>query len=256
MFHNMQEVEQVSSYTITLKEMIDLYVLEGGHNVKDKIEIARTKLFDFDYPIFNETYKKDFETHFIRNFFMREIGFETDGLFKFYLENWLVINMPYWNKMFESELLSFDPLKNHDLNESKTKKNDKSQKNVNAIAGHSSDKQTQSTTGSASENGFDRNLESNTPDSRLTITSNDGIGVIEYASHITENNGKNSKSSNSSLTGNNTQDSSVNSNGNTDTSENETVNESRTGKTGESSYSKLLLEYRDTFLKIEKNDFS
>ena len=35
-----------------------------------KIEKGRTKLFDFNYPIFDENYRSVFETHFIRNFYI------------------------------------------------------------------------------------------------------------------------------------------------------------------------------------------
>src|SRR5690606_30755344 len=49
---------------------------------------------------------------FIRHFYMREIGFETEGLFKFYLETWLLVHMPYYNQLFKSELIEYDPLSN------------------------------------------------------------------------------------------------------------------------------------------------
>ena len=102
----------MSSYTMQLKTYIEQASQTSTLSTRDKIEQGRTKLFDFEYPIFDETYKKVFETNFIRRFYMTEIGFETEGLFKFHLETWLLINMPYWNKMFESELLQFDPLTN------------------------------------------------------------------------------------------------------------------------------------------------
>lgn len=91
------------------------------------IESGRSKLFDFEYPIFDVAYKNVFETNFIRNFYMRQIGFETFGLFKFQLETWLLINMPYWNKMFESELLEYDPLTNVKTDSQSTKRHDKKQ---------------------------------------------------------------------------------------------------------------------------------
>src|SRR5690606_40563614 len=53
-----------------------------------------------------------FETYFIIHFYMREIGFETEGLFKFYLETWLLVHMPYYNQLFKSELIEYDPLSN------------------------------------------------------------------------------------------------------------------------------------------------
>src|SRR5213595_3196529 len=103
----------MATYTMELKDYIEQVTQDvATHSTRDRIEIGRPKLFDFDYPIFDPAYKNVFETHFIRNFYMREIGFETEGLFKFYLENWLSVNMPYFNKLFESELIAFDPLTN------------------------------------------------------------------------------------------------------------------------------------------------
>lgn len=105
-------IEQASQYT-------------HGLTISERIEIGRIKLFNFSYPIFDETYKKVFETNFIRNFYMREIGYETEGLFKFYLETWLNVNMPYFNKLFESELLDYDPFVSYELTTEHNRVNEK-----------------------------------------------------------------------------------------------------------------------------------
>jgi hypothetical protein len=60
---------------------------------------------------------------------MREIGFETEGLFKFNLETWMIINMPFFNKLFESESLTFDPLTNYKLDTTHNKKADRTSNN-------------------------------------------------------------------------------------------------------------------------------
>ena len=46
---------------------------------------------------------------------MREIGFETVGLFKLFLNERMAEIMPYYNKLYESETFEFDPLKNVDV---------------------------------------------------------------------------------------------------------------------------------------------
>lgn len=118
----------MASYTMELREMVEHYSQfddKLSHN--EKIAIAREKIFDFNYPIFDENYRNVFETNFIRNFYMREIGFETEGLFKFQLETWLLINMPYYNKLFESELIEFNPLESYSLKTTYQKKNDTTQ---------------------------------------------------------------------------------------------------------------------------------
>lgn len=103
----------MASYTMTVKEMIEGYTQELGRIPhRERIEKGRKFLLDFPYPLFDDAYRGVFETHLIREFYMVEIGFETDELFKFNLETWLNINMPYFNQLFLSEQIKFDPLKN------------------------------------------------------------------------------------------------------------------------------------------------
>jgi hypothetical protein len=95
-----------------LKNTLNKHTKYRRNENKGSNRSRKNKTIRLYYPIFDTNYKAIFETHFIRNFYTREIGFETEGLFKFKLENWLSINMGYFNKMFESELLTFDPLIN------------------------------------------------------------------------------------------------------------------------------------------------
>ena len=116
----------MASYTMQLREYIEAQTqYHNCKNTQEKIEVGRCRLFDFDYPIFDEDYKKIFETNFIRNFYMRELGFETEGLFKFQLETWLNIHLPYFNKLWESEMLKYNPLHNASIDTTHNKKNDK-----------------------------------------------------------------------------------------------------------------------------------
>lgn len=260
----------MSSYTMQLRELIEMWTQydEIYRSPKEKIEIGRTKLFDFDYPIFDSEYKKTFETHFIRNFYMREIGFETEGLFKFQLETWLLIHMPYFNKLFESELLTFNPLYNSEMNVTKNKTADKTQNDTRnstttaSTDGTSSGTNEQDATGSLVDDNFSRNLESDNPDSRLALTANDGEGVIQYASSIKENTDNNSKTSTSNTTATDTTTSSVDSTGTVNDTTTSTINDTEDyiehviGKTGTQSYAKLLQEYRESFIRIEKQIFN
>jgi hypothetical protein len=239
----------MASYTMMLQDYIEQATQDTDTmTTRDRIEAGRSKLFDFDYPLFDLNYKKVFETHFIRTFYMREIGFETEGLFKFKLENWLSINMPYYNKLFESELIAFDPLVNTKLVTDKNVQNDRTQKQTSDSSGSSN----QTNSGSATETDFGRHMKSDNPDTRLEITTNDGSGVIEYASSIDEGTQNNSKTSTS--TSNDT--TSVNSTGNSTVNDTLDYLENLTGKSGDQTYSKMILEYRQTFLRIEKEIFN
>jgi hypothetical protein len=225
----------MSSYTTQLRSYVEKFSQEEMLSNRERIEKGRPHLFDFDYPIFDQTYKKVFETNFIRNFYMVEIGFETEELFKFNLETWLLINMPYFNKMFESELLVFDPLKNTELTTEHNRANEGTQNATSSSTG----------TGKQVNDNFERRLKSDNPDSRLALTANDGEGVIEYASDIQENTDNGTATTDSSSSGN--AQSTINNV--------EDYLQSVIGKTGSQSYSKMLDEYRDTFLRIEKTIF-
>jgi hypothetical protein len=238
----------MASYTMQLREYIEQASQDETLPIKEQIEKGRPKLFDFDYPVFDTSYKAVFETHFIRNFYMREIGFETEGLFKFALENWLTIHMPYFNKLFESELKTFDPFLNFKMDVTQKKTVERDQSTESTTDGNN----TSTSNGTSTSDSFGRNLESNNPDSRLSITPNeDGSGVIQYASGIDEAIKKTSNDSNGEVNDVTKVTGSASANSN----EIEDYIESKVGKIGNDSYSKMLTEYRQTLLRIEKQIF-
>lgn len=309
----------MSSNTTKIRDFIESFShynnKEFPLSIAEKIERGRKHLFDFDYPFFNNEYRKEFETHFIRNFYMREIGFEVFGLFKFHLETWMMINMPYWNKMFESELIKYNPLINtkmdvtHSTTKEKNQNENKTENSSSTTDGNttlngtnelnenrqsSGNGETDSTKNSnLSQNGtsdtnvhnFNRDVVSETPENRLAITTNDGTGVIEYASEITEkmeknqNNSTNQSNSESNGTENANTSFSQNDTNNADskfsqndtskidskanktneaetvTNESENFVESREGKIGSQTYAKMIEEYRDSLLRIENMIF-
>lgn len=129
----------MSKYTTELRficESVTGNNTSQGYSKTDGIiENAREKIFDFDFPIFDEDYRSVLETKILRHYYFREIGFETVGLWKFHLQNKLNEIMPYYNKLYKSELLEFNPLYEVDLTRTKknvndsnrnTKQNDKS----------------------------------------------------------------------------------------------------------------------------------
>ena len=60
------------------KYTIELYKIE---------EIYGSKVFDFDYELYDNSLKEEFEKYFIEYFYFHEIGFETIGRFKKSLQN-------------------------------------------------------------------------------------------------------------------------------------------------------------------------
>ena len=282
----------MASYTMQLRTYIEQQSQNDDDlSMREKIEVGREKLFDFDYPMFDPNYKKIFETNLIRKFYMREIGFETEGLFKFHLETWLNINMPYFNRLFESEMIKYDPLINSEMNVTHEQVNQKDEgidrDTTQHTTGQSKDQgkgesETDQTNekrnhgndrfrGNTWDTDFNRNISTDTPDNRLAITTKDGKGVIEYASKIDEQSKKDRQErSDANAWTENTDDDldvknkseyeSVNdiendvlSNDNISTQMNEVEDfiQHRTGKIGVVSYSDLVIKYRNSFLRIE-----
>lgn len=88
----------------------------GYNNVEEVISSARPKIFDFSYPIFDDAYKPVLETKILKHYYTREIGQETYGLWKLRLNAKMNEIMPYYNKLYESELIEFNPLYDTDIN--------------------------------------------------------------------------------------------------------------------------------------------
>lgn len=62
-----------------------------------------------DYPIFNPAYRNVLNNKIIEHFYFREIGLETPDRFNFFLRRTMNEIMPYYNKLYNSELSNFDP---------------------------------------------------------------------------------------------------------------------------------------------------
>ena len=87
----------------------------GYDDVDSVIEDALPLIFDFEFPIFDETYRSVLETKILRHYYTREIGLETYGLWKLKLQTKLNEIMPYYNKLYETELFKYNPLYDVDM---------------------------------------------------------------------------------------------------------------------------------------------
>ena len=89
--------------------------VDGIEKIDNILTISAPKIFNFDFPIFDENYRLLLERKILRHFYTREIGEETVGLWKLRMWDRLNTIMPYYNKLYESELLTFNPLYDVDL---------------------------------------------------------------------------------------------------------------------------------------------
>ena len=102
-------------YTEQLRELIAGVLEDNGYpvdqmSVRDAINAAAPLIFEDDIPFFDEDYRLPLETKILRHYYMREIGQETEEVFLFYLNRDMAEQMPYFNKLYQSELYDFDPL--------------------------------------------------------------------------------------------------------------------------------------------------
>ena len=109
----------MSKYTTELRFICETHAglsdSKGFNDVDTIIASAIPYIFNFSFPIFDEDYREVLETKILRHYYTREIGFETYGLWKLKLETKLNEIMPYYNKLYESELLKYDPLRDVDM---------------------------------------------------------------------------------------------------------------------------------------------
>lgn len=118
----------MGKYTIALGEMCELEIgvpCGGGYSsIKDTIERAIPKVFDFEFPMFDEGYRNVLCTKILKHYWTREIGAETVGLFKLWLDAKLNEIMPYYNQLYRSTLLEFNPLYDVDIKTTYKRTND------------------------------------------------------------------------------------------------------------------------------------
>lgn len=115
----------MSKYTTELRyiceHLADETESKGYTSVNEIISKSRAKIFNFSYPIFDPLYKPVLETKILKHYYGREIGAETFGRWQLWLDAKMNEIMPYYNKLYESELLEFNPLHDIDLTITKNK---------------------------------------------------------------------------------------------------------------------------------------
>lgn len=108
----------MSKYTTEVRFICEKYAgldeSKGYSSVNDILQDSWDKVFDFNFPIFDEDYRSVLCQKILKHYYTREIAFETVGLWKLKLDTAMNEIMPYYNKLYESELLEFDPLKDAD----------------------------------------------------------------------------------------------------------------------------------------------
>lgn len=199
----------------------------GFNSVEDILNKSWNKIFS-DFPIFDEKYRPELCKKILRHYYTREICCETVGRWKLFLSDKMKNIMPYYNQLYQSELLKIEPLVSVDKTVSH-EGNGSETKTTNRNGTNSSNTRTDGNTNTWS-------YYSDTPQGGIV-----GLESNDYLTNATHNVGTDGTSSNL--------------NGTTSDSETGTGNRSDTYVDKilgyEGNQSEMLLKFRESFLNID-----
>lgn len=217
---------------------------EGADNIDSILDKCWNKVFNFDFPIFDENYRQVLCRKILKHYYTREIAHETVGRWKLAMNAKLNEIMPYYNQLYKSELLEFNPFYDVELTRSRegsgtsnktsnnTETNSGTTKNVSSVSG-TSNTDTLNRFSDTPQNSMDtQGIADSVPLTTVTKVNEDNITTNESTDTLTRNDSK---------TGNGTEN--IN---NTDK-----YIETVKGKQGTENYSSLLKKFRETFLNID-----
>lgn len=109
----------MSKYTTEVRFICETYagLTESADytDVDDILNSAYPTIFDVEnIPIFDTNYRAGLFKKILLHYYTREIGYETVGLWKLKLNQRMKEIMPYYNQLYESTLLEYNPLENVD----------------------------------------------------------------------------------------------------------------------------------------------
>ena len=206
----------------------------GYDSVDDILDNVANQVMP-DYPIFDENYRLTLNKKILSHYYTREICAETVGLWKLWLGNRMREIMPYYNQLYRSELLKFNPLYNVDIRTTHQRQNDEERTNSNSRSESRNDVRSNTRTADSTD------MYSDTPQG--------GLGNFDWGDqYLTNARLKNDASNDNTID-----------HGKTSGSENGTAKIANTeqylqrvyGKEGTESFSDLLMKYRKTFLNID-----
>lgn len=238
----------------------------GYDDIDSIIQDAIPLIFSFDFPIFDEEYRNVLCTKILRHYYTREIGLETYGLWKLKLQTKLNEIMPYYNKLYESELYKYNPL--HDVDMTTTNVGQKTGERTdvqnddrtNTFSGSRTSENEQTNVASnentRNSDSQDRDMYSDTPQGNLT-----GVDTNAYLTNFRKILGTNNTTDKGNATDvsngkQTTSDQNSESTKGTNTSIGKTNNTEDYvmhvfGKSAGANYAKMIKDFRDNLLNID-----
>lgn len=262
----------MSKYTTELRWLIESVTADQTNlTISQRITAAAPKIFNFNYPIWDESYKITLETKILKHYFNKEIGMETIGLWKLYLEERLNLIMPYYNQLYETASKNYDYMTDVNSTEIYT-----ATKSNNEVADFTlSGNLTGSTTDMGKDviNTVSKNIDTGTRDSNNTINKKNlesdlpqaNYANLDYGTQLTEENQTETMHDSTNQTTNFTNGSTADRNNTTNAKQDttqaskntvnnsgdETYTRTRKGAFGGKSLTQLMLEYRESLINID-----
>lgn len=221
----------MSKYTTQLRFICEtcakLTESSGFIDIEVILDKSWNKIFT-DFPIFDEQYRAELCKKILRHYYTREICCETVGRWKLFLSDKMKNIMPYYNQLYQSELLKIQPFVSVDRSVSHTGSGSETKTTTRNGTNTSSS----STDGSTNTWSY----YSDTPQGGIS-----GLDSIDYLTNATHNVGSDNTTSrlNGATTDNET--------GNGTTKD--TYVDKVLGFEG--NQSEMLLKFRETFLNID-----
>lgn len=264
----------MSKYTTEVRFICEQKAgLEGSVGASDVDEVLSkswNKVVTSNFAIFDEAYREKLVSKVLKHYYLREIGAETAGVWMLWMNTKFEEIMPYYNRLYESAKLKFEPFYDVDYTRSSQRdvtetehgsyenKGQTESSGSSTDTGKTSNTRTGKTTEVGSSNGTSKDLYSDTPQGALTGIDNETY--LTNARKLTDSSNSQTNvdetitdTGSSEVKGVNSQ--TVNSmlyNTNAKTGEKgDSFSEGIRGKMGGASYSKMLIEYRDTFINID-----
>lgn len=243
---------------------------KGASNVDEVIANSWNKIFTSKVPFFDEAYRSVLCQKILKHYYLREIGAETVGIWMLWMNTKLEEIMPYYNQLYESAKIKFDPMQDVDLSrthnrtvegtttDNETRTNTTSDTRTVKSDGTNNVTNTESSKRVVNNNGTKKDLYSDTPQGAITglenetyltnarkITNVDDETETDTISNAQKGESKLDETDTTTGTSNGTTES----NGSNNSTEKyvETIS----GKQGATSYSKMLQEFRKTMLNID-----
>lgn len=232
----------MSKYTTEVRficeERAGLLESTGENEVNNVLNLSWDKIFDSTFPIFDEAYRKPLCKKILKHFYTREICCETFGLWKMWLNEKMELIMPYYNQLYESELLEINPFHNFDY----TKTGGEIKASDTTVNENRTGTLNEGTHTTQEDDNDSWNKFSDTPQG--SVSRLDNSTYLTDARNITEDNNSNIESATIRNT----------TNGKTNVTDFDTTSEYTEhviGMRGVVSVPRILDEYRKTFLNID-----